>query len=72
MKHILIKCDTHYDGSVIRVILAELEIENKRFSDDQGYIYIYAKVDLIRWIILKRKLEKELIAGAQFDILERL
>lgn len=72
MKHVLIKCDTHYDGSIIRVILAELGIDNKRFSDTDSFVYIYAKTDLIRWIVLKKKLEKEFLTGAQFEILEQI
>ena len=72
MKHILVKCDTVYDGNILRVVFADYGIENKRFADKDGYVYIYAKVDIVRWIILKRRFEKEYLAGANFEVLDRV
>lgn len=70
---ILIKCDTSYDANLVRMILTENKTEHQRFAERYGdCVYIYVRTNMLAWTILKKKLEKEFLAGANFEVLVQM
>ena len=77
MKTVLIKCNTYYDWLEARAILGDLMVnysicmekdeETGKLMDERFVVF---SVNHIRWIFIKRRLERDIERGARYKILE--